>query len=308
MAKGKSTLFWELRQSIGQHRFTTSWDGEIISAMKGKKNPVYSSKEKQEARDLRIAGYGGCGKLTRPLLETLRVSFRERKKRESPMNAFMQANVKTLCTASRDALTKKIVLEYDFGGMQVSDGSLDTANVTATVDMDTNKVAFVQVDEVIPGGLARENDRVYACMFTAGAEDHKSMRSLRVDLRDRGEAGSTSALIPAGWNKAALFIYAYAVSADGKYSSPSTRLYPPPTAEELTLAEAVEAYEAAQLRLAVREVTATPEEREAITRAKAGVKKATAAAEKEAVKAKKSAFEIKLAGLEAATRQLKIAS
>ena len=282
MAKGKSTLFWELRQSIGQHRFTTSWDGEIISAMKGKKNPVYSSKEKQEARDLRIAGYGGCGKLTRPLLETLRVSFRERKKRESPMNAFMQANV--------------------------SDGSLDTANVTATVDMDTNKVAFVQVDEVIPGGLARENDRVYACMFTAGAEDHKSMRSLRVDLRDRGEAGSTSALIPAGWNKAALFIYAYAVSADGKYSSPSTRLYPPPTAEELTLAEAVEAYEAAQLRLAVREVTATPEEREAIMRAKAGVKKATAAAEKEAVKAKKSAFEIKLAGLEAATRQLKIES
>ena len=144
--------------------------------------------------------------------------------------------------------------------------------------------------------------------FTAGAEDHKSMRSLRVDLRDRGEAGSTSALIPAGWNKAALFIYAYAVSADGKYSSPSTRLYPPPTAEELTLAEAVEAYEAAQLRLAVREVTATPEEREAITRAKAGVKKATAAAEKEAVKAKKSPFEIKLAGLEAATRQLKIES
>ena len=308
MGKGRSALFWELRQSIGQHKFTTSWDGEIISSMKGKKNPVYKSKDKKEARDLRIAGYGGCGKLTRPLLETLRVSFRERKRFQSAMNAFMQANVKTVCTASRDPVTKNIVLTYDFGGMRVSDGSLDEADVTATVDLETNKVMFSQEGTVIPGGLAREDDLLYGCMCTAVEDEKKVMKSLLVPLRERGESGSTSSAIPAGWNKAAMFVYAFAVSADGKYSSPSTRLYPPPTAEEIALAEAVEAFETARWKLAAREITATPEERKAITGAKASVKKVISKAEKDAAREGKSSLEVKLAGLEAGTKQLKVES
>lgn len=62
MSKGKSAIFWELRKSIGQHKFSTRPDGEIIGSMKGKKDPTYKDPAKREKRDLRIAGYGAAGK------------------------------------------------------------------------------------------------------------------------------------------------------------------------------------------------------------------------------------------------------
>ena len=76
--------------------------------MKGKKDPTYKDPAKREKRDLRIAGYGGSGKVTRVLKVILREGFLERKRNQSPANAFVQKNVKTLCTATRDKDTKEI--------------------------------------------------------------------------------------------------------------------------------------------------------------------------------------------------------
>ena len=47
MSKGKSAIFWELRKSIGQHKFSTRPDGEIIGSMKGKKDPTYKDPAKR---------------------------------------------------------------------------------------------------------------------------------------------------------------------------------------------------------------------------------------------------------------------
>ena len=311
MGKGKSSIFWELRGSAGQYKYTTRADGEIINSMKGKKNPVYKDKEKQEERDLRIAGYGGCGKLTRSLLPTINTGFLELKKHNSPVNAFMKKNVKTLCTAEREKSSGDILLTYDFLVMKVAGGSLDEAEVTATVDLEAGTVRFQQEAVVIEGGLARDDDQYYACLFSAGNEgdeEENAFRSLRVKLRERHESGDTVVAIPARWNKLLLFVYVYATRADGKFSSPSTRLYPPPTAEEIALAEAREEWMNARLQLAIRKTTATPEELEAIAKAESGEKAAITKAEKAARKEGKSPHEVTMAGIAAAVARLKMES
>ena len=234
MSKGKSAIFWELRKSIGQHKFSTRPDGEIIGSMKGKKDPTYKDPAKREKRDLRIAGYGGSGKVTRVLKVILREGFLERKRNQSPANAFVQKNVKTLCTATRDKDTKEIVLEYDFDNMSVSSGSLDTPNVDVAVNLEEGIITFTQTAEVIPGGLARDDDKLFACLFSVNNADgpvpaiEYLMRGMLETLRQRGENGVTTTVIPAGWNKVNLFIYTFAASADGIYSSPTIRSYPPP--------------------------------------------------------------------------------
>ena len=198
MSKGKSAIFWELRKSIGQHKFSTRPDGEIIGSMKGKKDPTYKDPAKREKRDLRIAGYGGSGKVTRVLKVILREGFLERKRNQSPANAFVQKNVKTLCTATRDKDTKEIVLEYDFDNMSVSSGSLDAPNVDVAVNLEEGIVTFTQTAEVIPGGLARDDDKLFACLFSVNNADgpvpaiEYLMRGMLETLRQRGENGVTS--------------------------------------------------------------------------------------------------------------------
>lgn len=94
------------------------------------------------------------------------------------------------------------------------------------------------------------------------------MRGMLETLRQRGENGITSTVIPAGWNKVNLFIYTFAASADGTYSSPTVRSYPPPTAREIALAKVEQEWEDARLHLAILRNTATDEQLEAIDRAK----------------------------------------
>ena len=311
MSKGKSAIFWELRKSIGQHKFSTRPDGEIIGSMKGKKDPTYKDPAKREKRDLRIAGYGGSGKVTRVLKVILREGFLERKRNQSPANAFVQKNVKTLCTATRDKDTKEIVLEYDFDNMSVSSGSLDTPNVDVAVNLEEGIITFTQTAEVIPGGLARDDDKLFACLFSVNNADgpvpaiEYLMRGMLETLRQRGENGVTSTVIPAGWNKVNLFIYTFAASADGTYSSPTVRSYPPPTAREIALAKVEQEWEDTLLRLAILRNTATDEQLEAIDRAKKEEKTIASRAEKDALRTGLAPFEAKLTGLRAGIDRLK---
>lgn len=199
MSKGKSAIFWELRKSIGQHKFSTRPDGEIIGSMKGKKDPTYKDPAKREKRDLRIAGYGGSGKVTRVLKVILREGFLERKRNQSPANAFVQKNVKTLCTATRDKDTKEIVLEYDFDNMSVSSGSLDAPNVDVAVNLEEGIVTFTQTAEVIPGGLARDDDKLFACLFSvnnATAPSPPSSTSCAVCSKPCGKEARTASPPP----------------------------------------------------------------------------------------------------------------
>lgn len=131
------------------------------------------------------------------------------------------------------------------------------------------------------------------------------MRGMLETLRQRGENGITSTVIPAGWNKVNLFIYTFAASADGTYSSPTVRSYPPPTAREIALAKVEQEWEDARLHLAILRNTATDEQLEAIDRAKKEEKTVASRAEKDALRAGLPPFEAKLTGLRAGIDRLK---
>ena len=229
-------MFWKMRKSLGQYRITDAGKGESIISMKGG-TPTFVDPADEENRDIRIKGFSGSGHLTSVLKEVIDLGFREAKPPKYPVNLFVEANALTLCTARRDE-RRKIVKEYNYLAMRVAGGTLDTAGVTLTYTSETRKFLFEQDGEVIIGGRAYTDDVVYACVFESVQE-----KVALVELRERGEAGSTSFAVPAGWDVEKTFVYVFANAAHKRLSSPSVRVYPAPTADELLDARLAELQE-----------------------------------------------------------------
>ena len=236
MAKVKNSLFWKMSQSLGQYKITDKGKGESIISMKGG-TPTFVDPVDEENRDIRIKGFSGSGHLTSVLKEVIDLGFREAKSPKHPVNLFVEANALTLCTAHRDE-HRKIVKEYNYLAMVVAGGTLDTVTVTVTYTSETRKFLFEQDGEVIIGGRAYTDDAVYACVFESVQE-----KVALVELRERGEAGSTSFAVPAGWDVEKTFVYVFANAAHKRLSSPSVRVYPAPTADELLDARLAELQE-----------------------------------------------------------------
>ena len=215
-----------MRKSLGQYRISDAGKGESIISMKGG-TPTFVDPADEENRDIRIKGFSGSGHLTSVLKNVIDLGFREAKHPKYPINLFVEANALTLCTARRDE-KHKIVKEYDYLAMKVAGGTLDPVDVTVTYTSETRKFLFEQDGEVIIGGRASADDVVYACVFESTEE-----RVALVELRERGESGSTSFALPTGWNVEKTFVYVFANAARQRLSSPSARVYPAPTADEL---------------------------------------------------------------------------
>ena len=68
-------------------------------------------------------------------------------------------------------------------------------------------------------GQAKPSDKVYAVLLEKALGE-----SALVELKTRGEGGSTSFELPEGWDSAQVMAYAFAASADGKRTSATVNL------------------------------------------------------------------------------------
>ena len=267
---------------VGTHKYHTRQDGQIVASMKGR-TPTFSDPVVKEAHDIRIKGLSGSGSLSSVLLNVINTGYREVDPPRFPVNQFVKDNALTVCTARRDE-NKKIVKEFNYLVMKVAGGSLDPLSAEVTYDEATRKFMFVQEGTVIIGGRASADDKVYACVF-----EGKQGRVALEPLRERGEAGSTSFTLPDGWDAANIFIYVFAVAADRKRSSPSTRVYPAPTAGEIAEARLAGVMEARAREEKEAKALEAIERQERMVTAAVEAHEASGKARREAVAAGQSA-------------------
>lgn len=236
MADLRSVLALSLSGKIQDKIFRKMPNGKTIVSQ-SPSTQTFSDPEVKEARDTRIAGFGGAGHIIPVVKDALVLGFRDRENWEQVGNYFMKANAKTLCDAVRDE-QGALVRVYDFKEMVVSAGSTRPIAVTASVTPDTGKIVFEQAGEESPSGASRGPKDMAHALVLDGTNEEAEL----VGLRERSESGSTSFAIPAGWDKSNLFIYAFTTSAYDKKSSKSVCLYPAGNAlnDALVTAEAME--------------------------------------------------------------------
>ncbi|WP_303179821.1 hypothetical protein [uncultured Butyricimonas sp.] len=221
MADFKSVIALEMSGTIGDKTIRTLPSGKMSINQKAA-SPTFDDKEVEEARDLRIKGFGAAGHIAPLVTDVTRLGLPGRKRGETPSTRFMQENAKTLCDAVRDE-QGELQRVYDFREMVLATGNIKPVAITATIDAETNKIVFEQTADTTPSsGTRHPDDMAYGYVFDGTNEEGEL-----VPLRARSESGSTSFAIPAGWDKTNLFIYTLVKFHEGKKSSASTCIYPP---------------------------------------------------------------------------------
>ena len=142
------------------------------------------------------------------LQPAIELGYPQRKRGWSAANAFHSSN-KTICTVE----DKNVVVNYE--QLSCAKGPMVIPNVTASYQTANSKLAFVQtaMEEEVN---CNADDLVYGVLL----EKEKGFCRL-VQLRVRGEGGSTSAALPQGWKKENLIVYTFALSANKKKASKS---------------------------------------------------------------------------------------
>lgn len=155
--------------------------------------------------------FGMLVKLTTDLQPAITIGFPQRKRGLSAGNAFHQLN-KDICTVEDNVIT------VDYERLLCASGSLIIPEVTVSYTAETQKFIFKQTptEEEVD---CNADDMVYAVMLESVLGFCRV-----VQLRKRGESGSTSMALPKKWSKENVMIYTFAVSADKKKASPSQYL------------------------------------------------------------------------------------
>ena len=152
--------------------------------------------------------FGRLIKLSRELSPAITLGFPQRKRGQSPANAFMSLN-KEICTLEDDTLT------VDYEQLQCAQGSLTEPDITATYNTSTSKITF---ENTAMEDLAYCNadDKTYGVLVNTQGGGCRV-----IPLGERGESGSTSVTLPAKWEKEHVIVYVFATSANRKMASPS---------------------------------------------------------------------------------------
>ena len=152
--------------------------------------------------------FGRLIKLSRELAPAITLGFPQRKRGQSPANAFMSLN-KEICTLEDDTLT------VDYEQLQCAQGSLTEPDITATYNTSTSKITF---ENTAMEDLAYCNadDKTYGVLVNTQGGGCRV-----IPLGERGESGSTSVTLPAKWEKEHVKVYVFATSANRKMASPS---------------------------------------------------------------------------------------
>lgn len=132
--------------------------------------------------------FGRLIKLSRELAPAITLGFPQRKRGQSPANAFMSLN-KEICTLEDDTLT------VDYEQLQCAQGSLTEPDITATYNTSTSKITF---ENTAMEDLAYCNadDKTYGVLVNTQGGGCRV-----IPLGERGESGSTSVTLPANGKK-----------------------------------------------------------------------------------------------------------
>ena len=140
------------------------------------------------------------------------VGFPDPKAGATSCNDFVAANMANVTVDDDYAAT------MDYERLACSaDKKRKRPSVTVTFAADTYNFSQPAQDKFY--GQAKPSDKVYAVLLEKALGE-----SALVELKTRGEGGSTSFELPEGWDSAQVMAYAFAASADGKRTSATVNL------------------------------------------------------------------------------------
>ncbi len=128
----------------------------------------------------------------------------------STSNAFVAKNIKAVTVDEKNAAT------VNFEQLLVAAGILNPPKVTVTYSEENQKFLFEQEAQQEEDGYAFADDRVYAVLY-----ETVRGRSRLVELRTRGESGSTSYALPEEWDNTKVKAYCFVLLKGGKEASDS---------------------------------------------------------------------------------------
>ena len=242
-----------IHNHLGTKAFRTLPSGVMVMANMPS-TQVFKKESDRLKRDLRAMGFGECGRMCSVLADTLVAGYVQRERYTSPANAFMEENATTFCTVKL-LESGELLFDYHFEQLKVSFGDAAKPKTSVQYNLETRKIIVEQEAESKINSKQNPDDLVYACML-----DTVNFESELVELRLRGEAGSTSFTIPEEWDAENTIVYTFAAFANNRRVSLPNYYHHVTEAEKAAIAE--------RERVALETEIAVEEEKKKIARKK----------------------------------------
>lgn len=208
MGKIYPDLAGAFRGSVGKVSYYLRAD-ENIARRKGEERKASDSPAAVEQRKK----FGTIVKISSVMLAPIKLGFPQHDRRLSETNVFHKLN-KDICTVEGDIVT------VDYEHLLCANGPLVVPEVKANYNTGTNKFIF-ENNAMEQEVNCNTDDLVYAVLL-----DNEQWFCRVMQLRNRGESGSTSMNLPSTWNIEHVIVYVFAVSADKQKVSRSQYLIP----------------------------------------------------------------------------------
>ena len=191
-----------------------------------------------EARKPHAVAFGSICHLSQRMVKAIRLGFPKNAVGQKGANLFTKINMKNAVAEGIQtdpntpvSMNKKAPEEFHarihYDRLLVAQGSLEEPEVTLTIDKETRIATFTQESKIIEGAINEKNDRVYAVIYDTVAES-----CIIRELRQRGENGVTTILLPERYAPDNLAIYSFATTYRGDVASNSHCLASPTENEE----------------------------------------------------------------------------
>ncbi|WP_065217846.1 MULTISPECIES: DUF6266 family protein [Butyricimonas] len=204
MAEFNSYLLGKAKRSVGNITLCYTRRKNIAKAK------IFSRKDNPTPEMLaQRARMKALVQLSRSLLPVIRKGFLGIGN-GSTSNAFVVRNMKAVTVDERNEVT------VNFEQLLVAAGILNSPKVTATYSEESQKFLFEQEMQEEEDGYAFADDQVYAVLY-----ETERGRSRLVELRTRGESGSTTYALPEEWDNTKVKVYCFAMLKRGKEVSNS---------------------------------------------------------------------------------------
>lgn len=219
-----------IHNHLGTKAFRTLPSGVMVMANMPS-SQVFKKESDRLKRDLRVMGFGECGRMGSVLADTLIAGYVQRERYTSASNVFMEENATTFCTVTL-LESGELLFDYKFDLLKVSFGDAAKPKTSVEYNLENRKIIVEQEAELTANSKRNPDDLVYACML-----DTVNFESELVELRPRGEAGSTSFAIPEEWDMENTVVYTFAAFANNRRASLPNYYHHVTEAEKAAIAE-----------------------------------------------------------------------
>lgn len=184
--------------------------------------------EETQAQD---AAFGLLVKVGGRVLDAIRIGFPPDKKRKKGMPRFVSENMLAkVATGERIDPEepydprKKVYSQFegviDYERLIVAKGPLDPVTAEITLNVTARQLTVAQEADTFEGTYSRKNDRVFLLVYDKGK------KSLTIELKPRGENGSTVIELPRLMNLDSVVCYIFARSLKKWLVSDSVYILP----------------------------------------------------------------------------------